>query len=293
MGAGNSGFQQKARTGVRICLCLMLACLSSGVSLTVQACRREARSGVDFPPRPPAAFFVESGIQTGTSPSWEWNQARENLARPYFDAARRAERSGDIRLAAAEYRKGITFFPGAIDELGLLGLDLVRMHRCQEALQAWKQALVLSDLRTSNFPSFRRELREGDKLFAERRYRDAFGSYYGVFYGPRRTGVEINPEYHDSGAEIFFQQGLKVGSDGDYNDAVKQLRESTSRSPYFQEAFYFMGSASFAAGNISEAQSAWSKTLTYLRRSQIFHGPDEFQVSALRWLVANAACAGS
>ena len=203
-----------------------------------------------------------------------------------FTRARQADLQGKLTEAVALYRQGLAVFPAAVDQLGYLGLDLLKLDDDKGARNAWSQAIQIGQkrLQANGGPS---ALQPGDSLFDDGHIQAAFKSYDAAWSKLRAEGAEVNPRFQDTGAAQDFFEALKLAGAGHLDEATHRLQSATTLSPDFEEAHYFLGNALFAQGDIAQAKQQWMGVVGQPGfRNQIVHGPDEYQIAAITRLLA-------
>lgn len=268
----------------RVAVALAVAVLATG------GCSKQASAPTVNPKQTttvaPAPRVDLAAASSQFATSWQWNQALFNRAVPLFTRARQADLQGKLTEAVALYRQGLAVFPAAVDQLGYLGLDLLKLDDDKGARNAWSQAIQIGQkrLQANGGPS---ALQPGDSLFDDGHIQAAFKSYDAAWSKLRAEGAEVNPRFQDTGAAQDFFEALKLAGAGHLDEATHRLQSATTLSPDFEEAHYFLGNALFAQGDIAQAKQQWMGVVGQPGfRNQIVHGPDEYQIAAITRLLA-------
>ncbi len=227
-------------------------------------------------PEQPSAYTALLELVNRNIPVDEYQRGLVDYQAGAYDAAIAAfqrhlqgpsPRAGAARyyLASALARKGS--YPQAITEYDIIIDDLRASDRVPEAILGKAEALQalgkiddaistykqLPALVPNDAQADQALLRAGETLERVKRYRDAAPIFDQLF---------ANYSTRDSAAEALFRAGLDYYRTQDNQNATARWQTLVQRYPqsaFFSSAFYWLGKAAAARGQIESAQSFWTQ----------------------------------
>ena len=179
---------------------------------------------------------TKKGSHRGTK--YSVSQIERNL-----EKAMNLVQQGKLRQAETAYREVLTYSPGNVEAIHLLGVIALQTHRAARAVEFFRQAITLDE----SVRSYHNNL--GQALHEVGKHEEAVISF--------EKAIDIDPNY----ATAYFNRGIALRTLGQFDKALASYDKALALDPHDAEAHNNRGLVLEELGRLNESLTSYDKAV--------------------------------